>query len=208
MSSARSSTSATFNDVFPAQRGLYRDMRAPAKLGLPGGEAQVLDGEGIGLLRLLIVRSLTCAAKGGRFAPAFLVIFAGHACVQAVTSPQLSDDGDFLTAFVVDDYLVIGRQRDDGPPYVGAAGIPRAATELVLSRSFDGREAVARGCFDVASAGEGRVVRCGWEENGLEEMTCQVHSDVDNHARITRYGHSAGEVGAEPGLEALLSTAT
>jgi len=146
--------------------------------------------------------------REGASPPALLVIFAGHAFVQAVTSPQLSDDGDFLTAFVSDDYLVIGRQRDDGPPYVGAAGIPRAATELVLSRSFDGREAVAHGCFDVASAGEGRVVRCGWEENGLEEVTCQVHSDVDRHARISCDGHSAGEISTEPGLEALLSTAT
>jgi len=54
----------------------------------------------MGLL-LLIVRSLTCAKKGGRLAlPALLVIFAGHACGQAVTLPQLSEGGEFLTAFV------------------------------------------------------------------------------------------------------------
>jgi len=166
-----------------------------------------LSGEGIGLLPI-VVRSLTCAAKGGHLALALLVIFAGHACVQAVTSPQLSDESEFLTAFVVGDYVVLGRQPRGGSPYVGAARIERDGMELVLSRRFDGREVAARGWFDLASPGEGRVLRFRWEENGLKEMTCQVHSDLENYARITCYWHSAGEVSTEPGLEALFSTAS
>lgn len=64
MSSDQRSRPANYNDLFPAQRRLHRARRAPAKLGLPGGGGQVLHGAGIGLL-LRMVRSLTCAAKGG-----------------------------------------------------------------------------------------------------------------------------------------------
>jgi hypothetical protein len=51
-------------------------------------------------------------------------------------------------------------------------------------------------------------LRLRWEENGLKEMTCQVHSDLDNYARMTCYWHSAGEASMEPGLEALFSTSS
>jgi len=78
---------------------------------------------------------------------------------------------------------------------------------LLLSRRFDGHELAARGWFDLASPGEGRVLRFRWEENGLKGLTCEVHSDLDNYARITCCWYSANEVTTEPGLEALFSTA-
>jgi hypothetical protein len=206
MSSDQRSTPKTFNDVFSAQRRRHRDRRTPAKLGVPAGGGQGPSGEGTGLL-LLIVRSLTCAKKGERLALALLVIFAGHACVQAVTSPQLSEGGEFLTAFVVGDYVVLGRQPRGGPPCVGTARIQRDGMALVRFRRFDGHEVAARGWFDLASPGGGRVLRFRWGENGLKEMTCEVHSDLDNYARITCCWHSANEVTTAPGLEALFSTA-
>lgn len=64
------------------------------------------------------------------------------------------------------------------------------------------------GVLTLPPPGREGFLRWGWEENGLEEVTCQVHSDVDKHAQITCDGHSAGEISTEPGLEVLLSTAS
>jgi hypothetical protein len=91
-----------------------------------------LHRAGIGLL-LLVVQSLTNAAKGRCLALGWLLVFPGHACVQAVPSSQVSGGAEVLPALAVGDYVAVGRQPDSGPPYVEAARIGRDGTELLLS---------------------------------------------------------------------------
>jgi hypothetical protein len=117
-------------------------------------------------------------------------------------------DEPFLHGFVAGDYVLIGKEPDNGKPYTGLARIEPKGSGLLLHRTLDGKTVTAEGKVEVPHPpGEGQVLRFRWQEGGEVVLSCLVASDLDNYARLTCYRILEGVRHKEPGLEALFPIA-
>ncbi len=108
--------------------------------------------------------------------------------------------------FVVGDYVIVGREPDGGPSYVGIARIGLGEGGLILNRRRGAHAITAIGRFEVPSPpNEGRVLRFRWYDPEPVLMTCLVSADLDNYPRLTcTWAHEGSQLPA-PGLEAMFA---
>ena len=114
------------------------------------------------------------------------------------------DGSSFLLDFLVGEYALVGQNPDSTKPYSGRARVSRSGERLILTRWTDGIESNAVGGIEVPHPpGEGEVVRFRWTEREPRLMTCLVHGDLDNYARLTCLWGPEGRSVEQPGVEAL-----
>jgi hypothetical protein len=117
-----------------------------------------------------------------------------------------NEDADFLN-FLAGDYIIVGRAPNGGLAYSGRATI-EVTNGGVLLRTYRGDTKIkATGGLDVASPGEGRVLRFHTGKPDATDMTCLVSTDLDNYARLTCVWWQPGTEPKQPGLEAMFPTA-
>lgn len=134
------------------------------------------------------------------------VIFALASLVAATVC---ASEDEFLLAFLEGDYVVIGRDADDGMPYTGRARIEQHEGRLLLSRNVNGEMVTSVGEIEIPGPpGESRVLRFHDDADSERTSSCLIHGDLDNHARLTCYWTIDGSEHTEPGLEAYFPTAT
>jgi hypothetical protein len=114
-----------------------------------------------------------------------------------------AQDADPLLDFVAGEYVLVGRQPDGGAAYAGTARIERRGDHLVLTRQVGELRTEARGAVEPAAGGDARVLR--FRDAGARVMTCLVHSDLDNYARLSCLWAEGAP--AQPGLESYFPTA-
>lgn len=111
---------------------------------------------------------------------------------------------DFPDHFLYGRYVLIGKAPDGGETYSGRLTIGGGKGGLTIERHIGDRTITGRAAMESALAGEARVLRMRFSEEGVAfENTCLVRSDLDNYARISchRYRREGGT--RSPGLEAL-----
>lgn len=109
--------------------------------------------------------------------------------------------------FIPGRYAIVGQSPDNGPPYAGSAVISVANGAFSLTRTIGSTTVIAKGTIEVPSPpGEGKVLRFRWVDGTPHLMTCLVHGDLDNHARLTCAWIIEGVSRQMPGLEAYFSS--
>lgn len=99
------------------------------------------------------------------------------------------------------DYLVIGKQPDDGTPYSGSAHLKTMENNIVMKLRIGDETTSAVGQFEIPHPpGEGAVLRFV-EANNKWKSTCLWQPDLDNYFRLSCYKLEAGVNHSEPGLE-------
>ena len=141
----------------------------------------------------------------------YLGWFAFAALMLSTVATLGQDDktqADPLLNFVVGDYVIVGREPDDGATYSGTARVEPREGGLLLNRRRGGNEVTAIGRFEVPSPpDEGRVLRFRWYDPEPVLMTCLVSADLDNYPRLTCTWLHEGSQPAQPGLEAMFPAA-
>lgn len=107
--------------------------------------------------------------------------------------------------FVPGRFVLIGRQPNGGATYAGEAQITSKGKGLVLSRTIAGKTIEAEGKSEMASPGEGKVLRFRFEDGGSWLISCLVSSDLDNYARLSCVWGREGASYKVPGLESYYS---
>ena len=134
---------------------------------------------------------------------------AAFLCASGAFAEDAEQTDDALMGFVEGKYAIVGRAPDGGAGYSGTAAIERDGKVLRMTRRVDGKEIAAEGGVEIpAPPGERRALRFRWREPVPTTMTCLVHSDLDNYARLTCVWLADGSAPAQPGIEALFPTAT
>ena len=113
-------------------------------------------------------------------------------------------EDDFLSTFVVGDYLLIGQGIDTKSTYSGNVSIYLEGPQLKVKRIIDGKVTIGQASFKPVLNGDSKALRIQFSDNGVNfEETCMFPSDLDNYARITCYLYIPGTDIIKPGLEAL-----
>ena len=134
----------------------------------------------------------------------WLIFLALVLSTGAALAKDGKSDADPPLNFVVGDYIIVGRDPDDGLSYSGTAHIELSEGGLLLKRRRGTHEVTAIGRFEVPShPSEGRVLRFRWYDPEPVLMTCLVSADLDNYARLTCYWVHEGSQIPAPGLEAM-----
>jgi hypothetical protein len=138
-----------------------------------------------------------------------IVAVAALFCAAGASAEDGEQTDDALMGFVEGKYAIVGSAPDGGAAYGGTATIELDGKVLRMTRRVDGKEIAAEGAVEIpAPPGERRVLRFHWQEPVRTTMTCLVHSDLDNYARLTCIWLADGSAPAQPGVEALFPTAT
>lgn len=111
---------------------------------------------------------------------------------------------DFLSVFVVGNYLLIGQGIDTKTTYSGNVSIYLENNQLEVKRTINGKVTIGLANFEPTYNGDSKVLRIRFSDNGINyEETCLWTSDLDNYARVTCYLYIPGAEITKPGLEAL-----
>lgn len=113
-------------------------------------------------------------------------------------------EDDFLSRFVVGNYLLIGQGIDTKTTYSGNVSIYLENNQLQVKRTINGKVTIGQANFKFTLNGDSKVLRIKFFENSINyEETCLWSSDLDNYARVTCYLYLPDTKIAKPGLEAL-----
>jgi hypothetical protein len=114
------------------------------------------------------------------------------------------EDENFMSSFIVGDYVLVGQGIDSDKAYSGKVSIYFEGEELEVERIINGKTTMGRANIETALNGDAWVLRIRFIEKEVKyEETCLVGSDLDNYARITCYLYIPGSDIAKPGLESL-----
>lgn len=138
-----------------------------------------------------------------RFIYVILVFLSSVEFAEAGVEPH---QNHLWLSFVPGSFVFIGRSPDNGATYSGTAVITANKQGFRLERTIGTKKMTAKGTIEVASPGEGEVLRFKSDDNKPYLMTCLVHGDLDNYPRLTCLWELGGQIHKTPGLEAYFST--
>ena len=107
--------------------------------------------------------------------------------------------------FLEGSYILIGKRIDSEISYTGRIRFVynEKTGALDFTRTIAGRRTTGSARIERALAGEAKVLRLRFSENGvLFEGTFLWRSDLDNFARLSGYIYRTGSPAQKPGLEA------
>jgi hypothetical protein len=143
-----------------------------------------------------------------RWVSKILVVASLTHAINATPAQAQDTEIDFLLGFVVGDYVLIGRESNNGSPYNGVARIERTSDGLIIRRRIGDESILGTGTVKASISGESILLQ--FHDAGAEprQTTCLIQSDLDNYARLTCLWTGEGAPVVEPGLEAYFPTET
>lgn len=115
---------------------------------------------------------------------AAFLLFAGPAA--AGGGGAVRGDEDTLLGFVVGTYGVIGKRPGSGETYSGTATIKRSGNKLTIIRCISGARHTGEGSIVPVTSDRIPNVIYHWLDGTQKyEGRYEIHSDIDNYARLS-----------------------
>lgn len=134
-----------------------------------------------------------------KYCSLFFLLFILPAAAQ-----NQSDAAAFLVDFLPASYEVVGRMPDSDSLYSGRVMIQNSDSGLIVVRQTGNQVMRGRATIEKAAGGDATVLRVGFvQEKQRYEITYQIHSDLDNYARLSGYVYRKDGSTKTPGLEVL-----
>lgn len=103
-------------------------------------------------------------------------------------------------------YDAVGRFPESAKTYSGKVTLEVVGDSMKVTRVIGGKTIVGWGKLETATADKIPVFRVRFTDQGKKwEITYQVHTDMNNYARLTGYVYPPGTFTETPGLEALFA---